>query len=286
MTDSRLLRKASALVAAIGINTLVLVAQGSSSFEVASIKPRTGDPAFSVSSSPDRFIDPDATLSSLIQYAYDVREFQVAGGPDWIRSDRFDVSAKAPAVVSDQQTRLMMRQLLVERFGLKTHTESREMPVYALVTARTDGQLGERLRRSAIDCAAVRSANGGGAPARASGELPPTCSWRVAITTSGSAHLLLDGSPISQLTAFLERMVRRVVMDRTSLSGTWDIQLEFAAEQFNTRVPLAPDTPVAPARDGLSIFTALEEQLGLRLESRRGQVSMVVIDSVEPPTPD
>jgi uncharacterized protein (TIGR03435 family) len=259
--------------------------QSTPAFEVASIKLRTGDPAPYVPESPDRFVDPDATLSSLIEYAYDVRDFQVIGGAGWVRSDRFDVSAKAATVVSDEQMRLMMQRLIAERFRLKTHVESREMPVYALVMARTDGLSGKRLRQSAVDCAVVRSARSGDAPARAPGELPPTCSWRVAIT-GGSAHLVLDGAPISQLTKLVERMVRRVVVDGTGLSGTWDIQLEFAADQLNTRVPLTPDAPVATAREGLSIFTALEEQLGLRLQSRRGGVPVVLIDSGERPTPD
>ena len=133
-----------------------LDAQGPSSietFEVASIKPRTGERAGPVPSSPDRFIRPDATLGELIRYAYDLQEFQIEGGPGWLTSSRFDVNAKAAAPpTSIDGMRALVRRLLQDRFGLKAHLESRELSLYEMVVARRDGRLGERLRPSTLDC--------------------------------------------------------------------------------------------------------------------------------------
>ena len=253
-------------------------------FEAASIKPRTGEPAFSTSSSPDRFVNPDATLASLIRWAYDLQDFQVIGGPDWIRSRRFDVSARAPARASESDMGLMLRRLLAERFELRTHTETRQMPTYALVRAGDDGRVGERLKPSKVDCPSVLASRGSAIPERAPGEPLPSCLWRVGFTAV-SATMILDGAPIAQLATYLQRMVRRVVLDETGLAGTFDIQLEFAPEQMPTRLPVPTDSQAVP-RDGLSVFTALEEQLGLKLESRRGPVLVIIVDQASPPSPD
>ena len=112
-------------------------------FEVASIKPRVGEPSLRTASSPDSFTHPDATLLDLIAYAHDLQDFQVLDGPGWIRTSRYEVSAKARAVPSEANMRLMVRRLLGDRFGLRTHGETREMAVYRMVAARPDGRLGE-----------------------------------------------------------------------------------------------------------------------------------------------
>jgi uncharacterized protein (TIGR03435 family) len=253
-------------------------------FEVASIKPRAGEPGGNSSSSPDRFNDSDATLAALIRYAFDVEDFQVIGGPDWVRSRRFDVSAKAPGERSENEIRLMLRRLLAERFKLATHDETRRLPMYALVKSREDGRLGDGLRPSNVDCLSILW-RGGGVPPRAAGEPLPTCLWRVGITPT-VATMLVDGAPIPQFAKLLQRLVNRVVVDRTGLSGFFDIRLEFSAEQLPMRIPLPPDAAAPPSRDGLSLFTALQEQLGLELDAQDGPVPVIVIDRAELPTPD
>jgi uncharacterized protein (TIGR03435 family) len=249
-------------------------------FEVVSIRPGGGDPRF-IPSSPDRFIDVNATLKSLITWAWNVRDFQVSGGPPWADSRRFDVSARAPRPVSEATMRLMVRRLLADRFRLRTRIESRQMPRYVLRTARPDATLGAGLKPAAIDCAELLAARFG-APARDGTE--PACVWRVGITPP-VARMFVDGAPIAQFAGLLERLLKRKVIDATGLEGAYDIRLEFSSDQLPISVP-SGDAPVVPPRDGLSVFTALEDQLGLRLQSEQGPVDVIVIEAAELPTPN
>lgn len=164
----------------------------------------------------------------------------------------------------------MVRRLLSERFTLRTHAESRELPFYALVKARADGRLGERLTPSAVDCPALLEARASAAAPIQRANAPPVCLWRIGFGPAG-AMMTLDGAPLPRLARLLQPMLGRLVSDQTGLAGTFDIRLEFAPEQTAATFPLAPRAPAdAAPRDGMSLFTALEEQLGLRLESRRG----------------
>lgn len=261
---------------------------GLPAFEVASIKPRTGaTPVGFPPQAPDRFVSPDITASQLIRYAYDMQEFQIIGGPSWLRSSRFDVSAKAEGPTTQDRMRLMVRRLLADRFGLRAHAESRELSTYALVVARADGRLGEHMRPSAIDCQAIIAAGKVRPPtAAAAAGLPPQCAWRIAITAS-SAQMMVDGVQLARFATLLGPMARRTVVDRTGLAGTYDIDLEFLPDQAGLPVvPVIRDSPAPPARDGLSLFTALQEQLGLKLESERGPVNVLVIDGAELPAPN
>lgn len=166
------------------------------SFEVASVRPVTGDPAFGGPASPDRFVREYDSLRDLIAYAYDVPLFLIEGGPDWVRSSRFAVEARADGVPSPDGMRLMVRRLLSERFGVRVHTEGRDMDRFALVMARTDGRLGDRLRPSALDCAAIVAARGpdyrhpAGPPQPGD---PPRCAamFRVA---GGQLTIMLQGA--------------------------------------------------------------------------------------------
>ena len=250
-------------------------------FEVVSIRPQEGDPGF-IPSSPDRFIDVNATLKSLVTWAWNVRDFQVSGGPSWADSRRFDVSARSPRPVSETTMRLMVRRLLGDRFQLRTRIESRQMPRYVLRTARPDATLGPGLKPAPIDCAEVLAARFG-APAP-DGGTEPACLWRVGITPP-VARMFVDGAPMSQFAGLLERLLRRKVIDATGLKGAYDIRLEFSSDQVPVAVP-SGDAPVPLPRDGLSVFTALEDQLGLRLQSEQGPVDVIVIDSAELPAPN
>jgi uncharacterized protein (TIGR03435 family) len=251
-------------------------------FDVISIKPQEVDASF-IPSSPTLFVDANATLRSLITWAWNVRSFQVDGGPDWAGSRRFDVSARSPRPVSERTMRLMVRQLLADRFQLRSRVEPREMARYVLRAARPDGRLGPGLQPARIDCAAVL-AERFGAPAPPGSSAPP-CSWRVGIAPP-VARMVVDGAPMAEFAGLLERLLNRKVADGTGLKGTYDIRLEFSADQLPMAVPPAGDAPPAPTRDGLSLFTALNEQLGLTLESEHGPVEVIVIESAQLPAPN
>jgi uncharacterized protein (TIGR03435 family) len=173
----------------------------------------------------------------------------------------------------------MVRTLLADRFKLTVHDEVRDLPVYALVTARSDGRPGPQLRRVEVDCAALyddgpRPATPG--PGKdACGAFRGLGTSRItghAVTMLMLANLVVRGS------------VGRMVLDRTGLSGAFDLDLEWTPERTALSADASPGAP--PASEGPSIFTALQEQLGLKLDSRRGPVDVLVIDHVERPTED
>ena len=272
------------------------------SFEVASVKPnKSGDPGIRFGLQPGgRFNAVNAPLRELIVFAYaPLQSFQIEGGPGWIRSDRFDIAAKAegevPRVAPGQTgpIQVMMRSLLADRFKLVTHTETKEQPIYTLVMARSDGRLGTQLVPSTVDCASLAAARGrgtgpGGPPnAPAPPPLPqpgerPQCGMMV-----GPATISAGGITLAELTRVLSQRVGRVIVDKTGLAGRYDFTVEFTPDQTPPQGAALNGAPF-PAIDpnGPSIFTALQEQLGLKLESARGTVEMLIIESVEPPTPD
>ena len=258
------------------------------SFEVASIKSnKSGDGRVMLGLQPGgRFTATNVPLRLLIQNAYRVQGFQVVGAPDWIQSERFDIAAKAEGDPTQEQVQQMVRALLADRFKLQVHRETREMPIYALVTARSDGKLGEKLKPSTTDCAALRARGGGAAPLPAPGA-PMQCGMRM-----GPGNILAGGMPMSQLAMSLSNMVGRIVVDRTGLTGSYDFELTYTPEQMAQgglagRGGAAPGGGV-PAIDpnGPSMYTAIQEQLGLKLDSQRGPVETLVIDRVERPTED
>ena len=244
----------------------------------------------------------------LIRQAYGpLQDFQLVGGPGWINTDRFDIEARLEGAPSQPMLLAMMRQLLADRFMLKVHTESRELPIYALVLARDDGRLGPDLQPSAPDCVTMIETQGrgrggpgadrrGGPPpldgrgrGRGPGgpgppafDGPPPCGSR----GGGFGRFRAGGTTMAQLAANLSGEAQRVVIDRTGLTGFYDVTLTFTPDPG--QLPLAPPPPGVerPAIDpnGPSLFTAIQEQLGLKLESSRGPVEVVVIDSIEQPT--
>jgi bla regulator protein BlaR1 len=265
-------------------------------FEVASIKINTsGDGRVAFQNQPGRFVATNVTLRLLIRNAYQLQDFQISGGPSWIGSDHFDVVAKIengeardPLSAGRQdptrptRLQLMIRALLAERFQLAVHTETKELPVYALVLARTDGRLGPELRRSDTDCAAPFGAargRGGAPPPPQSSGGNLQCGIRV-----GPGSMSVGGVSLSQLANSLSMFTGRVVLDRTGLTGAFDANLTWTPDQMPQRPPGAPDLPIDP--NGPSLFTAVQEQLGLKLDSQKGPVEILVIDRAEHPTQD
>jgi uncharacterized protein (TIGR03435 family) len=253
-------------------------------FEVASVKPnKSGDGATALGFQPGRFRAINETLVRLIGEAYatsfPLPRHQIIGGPTWIDADRFDVDAVVGGNPLSEQQHLMLRALLADRFKLATHNETRELPIYNLVKVRSDGRLGEKLRRSDIDCAALRAAGSIPPPVRSG---PPPC-----IMGFGRGTLSAKAMTISQLANLgLTRLVNRPVVDRTGLDGAYDWTLEWMPNQPSPSQLDSPGTSAQIDPDRPSIFTALQEQLGLKLESTKGPVDVLVIDHVEPPNED
>ena len=268
-------------------------------FEVASVKAnKSGDNRIGIGFQPGgRFKATNVPLRELISAAYGTPQplpaFQISGGPKWIESERFDIVAKAAGDPqpgpngAPPEMFLMLRNLLAERFQLTVHRETKEVPIYTLVMARADGKLGPQMHASATDCAALMSAmrgRGGPPPAPpAPGERMP-CSLRMF-----PGGLSGGASTIAQLTNVLARFVSRTVVDQTGLAGAFDFDLQWTPDQMpQGREERPPGAPPLPAIDpnGPSIFTAVQEQLGLKLESTKGPVDVLVIDRVEHPTED
>ena len=297
-------RRALLAVAALGVAGLVSlhaqtpVSSGSSpAFEVASVKRNnSGDGNITRGMQPGgRLTFINNPLRQLIIAAYQVQPFQVIGGPSWLTTDRFDIVAKAPDGATPDQMNPMLRTLLAERFKLVVHRETREMPVYSLVKARPDGRLGDRLKPAAVDCGPAARGRGGppptppgGAPGAAPGPQGPLMGCRAMISPG---RLQIAGQPLAQLASLLANQVGRPIVDKTGLAGAYDIELSFMPEGAGRGGPVGTPPPGAPPipavdPDAPSLFTALQEQLGLKLESERGPVEVIVIDSVEQPVGD
>jgi uncharacterized protein (TIGR03435 family) len=262
-------------------------------FEVVSVKAnRSGDLAINLNlPAPDRFTATNIPLRDLIRFAYDVQDARLQGGPDWIRSERFDVVAKADHSLGSwgpagppAEMLVMLRSLLTERFALEVHRETRVLPVYALVKARENGQVGPELRRSSLDCeAASKTAQPRQPPATPANVAQPTCGMRIA-----PGQMVIGGTPLSQFATVLAPFVQRIVIDRTELVGLFDLHLSWTPQRLPQGGPPPPGAPALPPVDpnGASIFAALQEQLGLKLESQQAPLEVVVIDRADRPTPD
>jgi uncharacterized protein (TIGR03435 family) len=239
-----------------------------------------------------RFVATNVTLRQLITQAYRLQSFQLVGEPDWGGNDRFDINAKAegdvpptpPGAIGTMQ--LMLQAMLADRFGLRAHEEEREMPIYALVLAREDGRLGPNLQPSTFDCQAMAgAARGGTPPAPPSPGARPNCGVRMG-RGMGGGTLTAGAVPVSQLPTLLAPMVQRYVVDRTGLTGNYDMDLTYSVDQAPSGGLVGATTPVPAGGDSPSIYTALQEQLGLKLDSQRGPVHVLVIDAVHRPTED
>jgi uncharacterized protein (TIGR03435 family) len=247
-------------------------------FEVASIKPSAPDArGTSITLKPPNGMEAtNAPLRMLITFAYNIRDFQLSGGPGWTGTERFDILAKAerspnsesvpddPRKMTDAQRakkqeemRERVRALLAERFQLTIHHETREAPVYALVVAKGGSKL-----------QAVQEAPDGPMGLR-----------------GGRGQLTGMAAALPMLANVLSTQLGRPVIDKTELKGKYDFKLEWTPDPGQgPQPPAGVEVPPPPDVEGPSIFTALQEQLGLRLESQKGPVETIVIDRVEKPS--
>ena len=248
-------------------------------FDVASIKPSSGDDRrVGIQFMPGGGLrTTGTTLKFLITFAYDVRDFQVSGGPGWINSDRFDILAKSDRDAAEggpddmrkmsdaqmktaaEQMRAKLRALLADRFQLTIHHETKEQPVYALVIGKNGSKLKE---------AEVKQGD------------------RRRMMRMGRSELNAEGAAMDMLTHTLSNVLGRPVIDHTGLKGNYDFKLTWTPDPgqaggFGGPPPPGVEAPPPPDPNGPSIFTAVQEQLGLRLESQKGPVDLIVIDKVE-----
>jgi len=257
---------------------------GTLRFEVASVKRNNGDalkmfvlvPRFLPGGSFEAF---GVTLGSVIRLAYGLQDFQMVGGPKWVDTDRFDIQVRGPQGATESEAPRRLQSLLAERFALKAHMERRNHPIYALVLARADRSLGPRLRRSQIDPKKLEEQD-----AKMLRENPATFTPLECGLAAGR-RLGDCGSTMAVLASRFPMYVGRMVVDRTGLTGAYAYDLRFgdrlvpgAGPGGGFPFPIAPPDPDAP-----SLFTALQEQLGLKLEAQTGRVEVLVIDQVEQP---
>ena len=238
-------------------------------FEVASLKRNTtGSSSTSMDNRPDGLVMENGTLRNLIFNAYRPQSTELVGAPGWL-ADRYDLIAKTTGPSTSEQRAAMLRALLAEELQLRAHYEMREQPVFDLVFARRDRSLGAGIIRTDRDCAAAATARDAGKPepalAPASNGAPP-CGIR-----SNRGEFLAGGITMEGLARNLATRAGRVIFDRTGLAGYYQITLRFA-----------PD--VTADADMPTLFTALQEQLGLKLEPSRAPLQTLVIDHVERPT--
>ncbi len=312
-------------------------------FEVASIKPAAPQPAGMLrimmrggpgTPDPGQLTYSNVTLKNILMNAYDVKNYQIEG-PGWLDSERYDIVAKIPKGATKEQFRLMLQNLLAERFKVGLHHETKEMPIYSLVV----GKNGPKMKESVEEPAATDGAGKDGGPAAggATGAPPPPPPPEAALghATPGRISVGKDGMPrlpggmpkgamavmmsggrlrmasngqtMAGLINMLANQLGRPVVDNTGLTGKYDFTLDFAPEEGGRMMgPMGamPPPAMAPghmgeggggglaastpdAQSAPSLFTAVQEQLGLRLEPKKGPVELLVIDRAEKvPTED
>jgi uncharacterized protein (TIGR03435 family) len=253
-------------------------------FEVASIKPSLSQRIMNVRPLPGR-LTADATLQILVQYAYGVEPFQVVGIPNSLAAKRYQIDAKADAAANRDQMFLMLQSLLEDRFQLKTHRATNELPVFVLVANRGGLKLPSPkegvCEDSAVDAPGEWVGDGRMA---APGEVEPSkgrCGSAVVTFEAGGARIKGGKIVMPELVRTLSKMLGGSVIDQTGFTGFFDLQLDFVPDETT---PSLPPPPPNSGSDGVSIVQALQQQLGLRLQSTRGPVQVIVVDQAAPPS--
>jgi bla regulator protein BlaR1 len=248
-------------------------------FAVASIKPsKSADrrPMFNFQEGGGLVAD-NFTVKKLIEVAYGIKHFQISGGPSWMSSELYSITAKPESATEYSQALLMLQSLLAERFQLVIRRESKEMPIYGLVAAKSGPKFKE-VSESDPDMVEVAKRP----DVMAGGRRP-----RINIIRRG--RLTIQGADMTMLAADLSNFLGRMVLDKTGLSGMYDLRLEWTPDEDQVGMFQAMGVPEgfgAPPPDwhGPTLFSALEEQLGLRLDSQKGPVEMLVVERVERPS--
>jgi uncharacterized protein (TIGR03435 family) len=260
-------------------------AASSYEYEVASIKPNKSDTNMvRLMFTPSGLSATNVTLGMLIRTAYGIEENQISGGPSWLKSDHYDIDAKMDGPTADalhklaeDQGRLarqhMLQALLADRFKLAVHHDSKELSIYALVVAKN----GPKLQQAKPGDTYPNGIKG------------PDGIGRAGMMRMGRGQLTAQALPLSALARMLTDQLGRTVVDKTGLPGNYDFTLRWTPDESQGASLRGPDTgPQGGASSGdssgPSLFTALQEQLGLKLESQKGPVETYVIDHAEKPS--
>jgi uncharacterized protein (TIGR03435 family) len=277
------------MLRAMAVASILFVSQGAfaqpaatpgPAFEVASIKQnKSGDSPMMVRPSPGgRFTVTNAPLQFVITMAYRIKDSQLSGAPPWFMTEPYDIQARAEGNPSFDTMLPMIQKLLEDRLQLKFHRDTKDIPVYALLVAKPG-----KLHQAEGECGPPPS---GPPPALEPGKLP-TLPCGLFLMFPG--HLSAQKVPLGRLVDTLSVLTSRIVLDKTNLAGKYDINLDYTPEpgQFQASPLGAPPgllqlPPADP--NGPSLFTALQEQLGLKLESQKSPVEIMVIDHAERPS--
>jgi len=239
------------------------------------------------------------TLRALILRAFEIKEYQLQGGPAWVGTDNFEINAKADGEATAQEFNAMLKALLIERFALRTHTQVKDMPLHVLTLARTDGKLGSQLKPTSDACLAEmeeRRTNPGqrsGAArptARSIEEMremmrTPTCGGSSMSSSTSSMTFSFSGLPFNTLVTRLSSELNAPILDKTGLTGAYDAVLEYEPVRRLAGLSAAPSSNV-PEFLVPPLRSALQQQLGLKLEDTKGPLDIIVIEAAEQPTPD
>jgi uncharacterized protein (TIGR03435 family) len=282
-------------------------------FEVASIKPgkspaeigramavagggggQIAFPVFGVRVQPGGRLVGTANLQTLVLRAYGIREYQLEGGPKWLTTDYFDITAKAESeTATEADINEMLKSLLAERFGLRVHVETRPSPVHMLTIARADGKLGSGLKPTSPECITTleeRKRDGATAPPLSGfrERMTPICGLTSESMTprTATATFTMGGQPFSSLVARISRELGAPVVDQTGLTGPFDVAIEFETSRKFSGVPPAGPDPNTTDPLPVPLPGALQQQLGLKLEKGTGPLPITIIDAAELPSPN
>ena len=241
-------------------------------FEAVSIKAnRSGEQRSSFRGNLSGISVTNQTMNDIIRNVWGVNRLQIVGGPSWVGEDRFDIEAKASGKASRDELVAMMKTMLADRFKLTVHQEMRPIPVYSLVLARPDGRLGPSMRQSLAKCDRTNLPAPGTPPPPPppplNGVELPACG-----TNTGGGVLRAAGIDLEPFTRNMAGAAGRIIVDKTGLTGTFDMVLKFNPDANDT----SSDVP--------TLFAAVQEQLGLKLDPQTAPAEVLVIDRVEKPT--
>jgi uncharacterized protein (TIGR03435 family) len=248
-------------------------------FDVVSVKEnKSADGRMRIMFTPDGYSARNVSAKQLIQMAYGIRQDLISGGPGWVESAGYDFDAKVagPDVdalkkLTPEQRRSMLQPALADRFKLKIHTETKQLPVFELVVAKGGSKLKEASPGDTY----------------ANGIKGPDGTSRAGMMRFGPGQLTAQAVPMTSLVNMLSQELHQTVIDKTGLTGKYDLELNWTADQGSEPMFKGTDGSQhdpAPDSSGPSIFTALQEQLGLKLQSAKGPVETLVIDHVEMPS--
>jgi uncharacterized protein (TIGR03435 family) len=251
------------------------ISEPTAQFEVASIRKNTrSEGAPTVAFQPGgRFVMMNAPVSLLIGFAHPRPNLRIQNAPQWVHRESYDITAKASGEPTKAEMEAMLRSLLVQRFSFRAHWEEKEVDAYDLVLARADGRLGRGLRRVDVDCDARAAAARAG---RQLDPLPPSQNGlSPCFVRAMDGAMLSGGYPLRGVAEQMEFIARRPVIDRTGLEGFYEVTLKYR-----------PGPPEAESQPGdlPILFTAIQEQLGLKLQSSRAIISTIVIDRIDQPS--